>query len=54
VRAECGAPAFTIGVGDPLVDVTDDEVEIFYIEYSASQVTLSGNWTADKKEDDDF
>ena len=54
VRAECRAPAFTIGVGDPLVDVTDAEVEIFYIEYSASQVNLSGNWTDDKKEDENF
>jgi len=39
VKVECGAPAFTIGG-----DVTDSDVEVYYMEYAASEVTLSGNW----------
>ena len=54
VRAECKAPAFTIGTGDADADVTDDHVEVFYMEYSASQVELSENWIADKNEDESF
>ena len=45
-RAECGAPAFTISG-----DVTDSDVEIFYMEYAASEVNLDGNWPAEKKAD---
>jgi hypothetical protein len=39
VKAECGAPAFTLGG-----DVTDSDVEIWYMEYAASEVNLDGNW----------
>jgi hypothetical protein len=42
VKAKCGAPAFTIGG-----DATDSDVEIFYMEYAASEVDLDGNWPAE-------
>ena len=43
VKTECGAPAFTIGG-----DVTDSDVEVYYMEYTASEVNLDGNWPAEK------
>jgi hypothetical protein len=46
VKAECGAPAFTIGG-----DVIDSEVEVYYMEYAASEVNLDGNWPAEKLSD---
>jgi hypothetical protein len=46
IKTECGAPAFTIGG-----DATDSEVEVYYMEYTASEVNLDGNWPAEKLAD---
>jgi hypothetical protein len=51
VKVECGAPAFTIGTGDAAIDVTDAEVDIFYMEYTASEVNLDGEWPSKYKVD---
>ena len=39
MKASCGAPAFTLGG-----DVTDSDVEVYYMEYAANEITLNGDW----------
>ena len=50
VKASCGAPGLTINNSTTFTDVTDSEVEIFYMEYNVdSGVVLDAtatNWPA--------
>lgn len=45
-QANCGAPAFTIGG-----DVTDSDVELYYMEYTEMETILDGKWPSIFKAD---